>query len=69
MNLLPAKTILVKHYNLILDSMPNKSLMAQTFLDAGIVSGGTQCHMFTVDLRKEQFSGREYAWYHCKQEW
>ncbi len=41
----------------------NAHAMAQTFLDAGIevVSGGTQCHMFTVDLRKEQLSGREYA--------
>jgi glycine hydroxymethyltransferase len=37
--------------------------MAQAFLDAGVdvVSGGTQCHMFTVDLRKEQLSGRQYA--------
>jgi glycine hydroxymethyltransferase len=37
--------------------------MAQTFLDAGVnvVSGGTQCHMFTVDLRDQQLSGREYA--------
>ena len=41
----------------------NAHAMAQTFLDAGVdvVSGGTQCHMFTVDLRKEQLSGREYA--------
>jgi len=41
----------------------NAHAMAQTFLDAGvdIVSGGTQCHMFTVDLRKEQLSGRQYA--------
>ena len=41
----------------------NAHAMAQTFLDAGvdIVSGGTQCHMFTVDLRKEKLSGREYA--------
>ena len=41
----------------------NAHAMAQAFLDAGvdIVSGGTQCHMFTVDLRKEQLSGREYA--------
>jgi glycine hydroxymethyltransferase len=41
----------------------NAHAMAQTFLDArvNIVSGGTQCHMFTVDLRKEQLSGREYA--------
>ena len=41
----------------------NAHAMVQTFLDAGvdIVSGGTQCHMFTVDLRKEALSGREYA--------
>ena len=41
----------------------NATTMAQTFLDAGIdvVSGGTECHMFTVDLRKEQLSGRQYA--------
>jgi glycine hydroxymethyltransferase len=41
----------------------NAQAMAQTFLDAGIsiVSSGTQCHMFTVDLRNEQLSGREYA--------
>lgn len=41
----------------------NAHAMAQTFLDAGvdIVSGGTECHMFTVDLRKEALSGREYA--------
>ena len=41
----------------------NAHAMAQAFLDAGvdIVSGGTQCHMFTVDLRKEQLSGKQYA--------
>jgi glycine hydroxymethyltransferase len=41
----------------------NAHAMAQAFLDAGVdvVSGGTQCHMFTVDLRKESLSGREYA--------
>ena len=41
----------------------NAHAMAQTFIDAGvdIVSGSTQCHMFTVDLRKEQLSGRQYA--------
>ena len=41
----------------------NASAMAQTFIDAGvsIVSGGTQCHMFTVDLRNQKMSGREYA--------
>jgi glycine hydroxymethyltransferase len=41
----------------------NAHAMAQTFLDAGvdIVSGGTQCHLMTIDLRKEQYSGREFA--------
>jgi glycine hydroxymethyltransferase len=41
----------------------NAQAMAQTFLDAGVevVSGGTQSHMFTLDLRKEKLSGREYA--------
>jgi glycine hydroxymethyltransferase len=41
----------------------NAHAMAQAFLDAGVdvVSSGTQCHMFTVDLRKEQLSGRQYA--------
>lgn len=41
----------------------NAHAMVQTFLDASVavVSGGTQCHMFTVDLRKEALSGREYA--------
>lgn len=41
----------------------NAHAMAQTFLDAGVgvVSDGTQCHMFTLDLRKEQLSGRQYA--------
>jgi len=41
----------------------NAHAMAQTFLDAGIevVSGGTQCHMFTLDLTNEMYSGREYA--------
>lgn len=41
----------------------NSHAMAQAFLDAGVnvVSSGTQCHMFTVDLRKESLSGREYA--------
>lgn len=29
--------------------------------EVDIVSGGTQCHMFTVDLRNEKLSGREYA--------
>ena len=41
----------------------NAWVMAQTFTDAGvdIVSGGTQCHMMTIDLNKEKYSGREFA--------
>lgn len=41
----------------------NASSMAEAFVAAGvdIVSGSTECHMFTVDLRKESLSGREYA--------
>lgn len=43
--------------------MINSHAMAQTFVDAGvdIVSGGTSCHMMTIDLRKEKYSGREFA--------
>ena len=41
----------------------NAHAMAQTFMDAGvdIVSGGTQCHMMTINLSKEKYSGREFA--------
>ena len=41
----------------------NADAMAQEFIAAGVdvVSGGTESHMFTVDLRKEQLSGRQYA--------
>jgi len=41
----------------------NAHAMAQTFYDAdvNIVSGSTQCHMMTIDLTKEKYSGREYA--------
>jgi glycine hydroxymethyltransferase len=41
----------------------NAKVMADTFMMAGIdvVSNGTQCHMFTVDLRNQSLSGREYA--------
>jgi glycine hydroxymethyltransferase len=41
----------------------NANAMAETFVAAGvnIVSGSTKCHMFTVDLRNEKMSGREYA--------
>lgn len=41
----------------------NASVMAETFLNAGVdvVSGGTECHMFIIDLRKEQLSGKQYA--------
>ena len=41
----------------------NANAMAETFVAAGIniVSGSTKCHMFTVDLRNEALSGRQYA--------
>ena len=41
----------------------NADAMAETFIQAGvkIVSGSTKCHMFTIDLTNEKFSGREYA--------
>jgi glycine hydroxymethyltransferase len=41
----------------------NADAMAETFIAAGvnIVSGGTQCHMFTIDLRNESMSGRVFA--------
>lgn len=41
----------------------NAKAMANTFVMAGIdiVSGGTECHMFTVDLRNQAMSGRQYA--------
>jgi glycine hydroxymethyltransferase len=41
----------------------NAQAMSKTFSQAGVavVSGGTNCHMFTLDLRKEQLSGRQYA--------
>lgn len=41
----------------------NAKVMADTFIMAGIdvISGGTECHMFTVDLRNQTLSGREYA--------
>lgn len=41
----------------------NADAMAQVFKYYGvdIVSGGTQSHMFTLDLRDERLSGREYA--------
>tara|TARA_R110000796_G_scaffold1844_1_gene7470 strand:+ start:2600 stop:3745 length:1146 start_codon:yes stop_codon:yes gene_type:complete len=41
----------------------NAKVMAQTFIEAGvdIVSGGTECHMMTIDLTKEKYSGREFA--------
>lgn len=41
----------------------NAKAMAETFIDEGvnIISGGTDCHMFTVDLRHEKLSGRQYA--------
>ena len=41
----------------------NANMMAKTFIDADveIVSGGTQSHMFTINLNKEKYSGREFA--------
>jgi glycine hydroxymethyltransferase len=41
----------------------NARAMAETFIAAGVsvVSGGTECHMFTIDLTNETISGREYA--------
>jgi glycine hydroxymethyltransferase len=41
----------------------NANAMAETFINAGvnIVSGGTKCHMFTIDLRNESISGRAFA--------
>ena len=41
----------------------NAKAMVEVFQsnDVDIVSGGTECHMFTIDLGKEQHSGREFA--------
>jgi glycine hydroxymethyltransferase len=41
----------------------NADTMSKTFMLSGInvVSGGTKCHMFTIDLTNESISGREYA--------
>lgn len=41
----------------------NAAAMAATFKELGVsvVSSGTTSHMFTLDLRTEQISGREYA--------
>lgn len=41
----------------------NAKAMVEVFKenDVDIVSGGTECHMFTLDLGKEQYSGREFA--------
>ena len=41
----------------------NAKAMVEVFKanDVDIVSGGTDCHMFTIDLGKEQYSGREFA--------
>lgn len=41
----------------------NADAMVQTFLkaDVRVVSGGTACHMFMLDLSKEKLSGRQYA--------
>jgi len=41
----------------------NAKAMVEVFRenDVDIISGGTECHMFTVDLGKERYSGREFA--------
>jgi glycine hydroxymethyltransferase len=41
----------------------NADAMADAFIQSGVnvVSGGTKCHMFTIDLTNERLSGREYA--------
>jgi glycine hydroxymethyltransferase len=41
----------------------NADAMVKIFLDNGvpIVSGGTKCHMFTIDLTHEFLSGKNYA--------
>ncbi len=41
----------------------NAKVMARVFSENGIsvVSGGTECHMMTIDLTKEKYSGKEYA--------
>lgn len=41
----------------------NAKAMASEFMSEGvdIVSGGTDSHMFTIDLRAERLSGRQYA--------
>ena len=35
------------------------SILAENGVD--VVSGGTKCHMFTLDLSKQKYSGKEYA--------
>ncbi len=41
----------------------NAQAMAKIFIenDVSVVSGGTECHMMTIDLTKEKYSGKEYA--------
>jgi glycine hydroxymethyltransferase len=41
----------------------NADAMVKTLLESGvsIVSGGTKCHMFTIDLSNEKLSGKQYA--------
>lgn len=41
----------------------NSKAMAKVFNQHGvdIVSGGTECHMMTIDLRKEKYSGKQFA--------
>jgi glycine hydroxymethyltransferase len=45
------------------DVIANAIEMAAVFqrLDVPVVSNGTDCHMFTLDLRQEQLSGADYA--------
>ena len=41
----------------------NARAMSREFIDAGVdvVSGVTACHMMTINLNKEKYSGREFA--------
>lgn len=43
--------------------LANSKAMCDEFMRAGVavVSGGTESHMFTLDLRAENLSGRQYA--------
>ena len=41
----------------------NARMMVESFAEEGlnVVSGGTDCHMFSLDLNNEKLSGRDYA--------